>query len=95
VFKGRIAFDSWAASNINVERWFLLFRNLIHQSNQKIRAQSILLSLTHTHPIQSSIGLEMVINVPRRILLKTGFLGGETGVAIHSLSPFMAVTKSL
>ena len=58
-----------------MERRFLLFGNLIHQSNQKIRAQSILLSLTHTHPIQSSIGVELVINVPRRILPKSGFLG--------------------
>ena len=79
VFKGRIAFDSWAPSNINMERRFLLFRNLVHQSNQKVRAQSILLSLTHTHPIQPSNGVEMVINVPRSILLKSGFLGVNQG----------------
>jgi hypothetical protein len=79
VFKGRIAFDSWTTSDINMERRFLLFRNLIHQSNQKICAQSILLSLTHTHPIQPSIGVEMVINVPRRILAKSGFLGVKQG----------------
>ena len=54
VVKRLIAFDPWLGANINMKRWFLhlLFWCVIHQSNQKICVQSILLSLNHTHPIQ-------------------------------------------
>jgi hypothetical protein len=93
VFKGRIAFDSWTTSDINMERVFLLFRNLIHQSNQKICAQSILLSLTHTHPIQLPMVVHLVIKIPRELMRQMAFFATE--MMIHSCSsPFMAATNA-
>jgi hypothetical protein len=62
----------------------LLFCRLIHQSNQKISAQSILLSLNHTHPIQSEMPLHLVINIPRESMEKYLFLAVEK--SIHSSS---------
>jgi hypothetical protein len=69
VLEGLIPFDARFGPYIDMERFIprfprLLFCRLIHQSNQKISAQSILLSLNHTHPIQLLMPVEMVIKFP-------------------------------
>ncbi len=77
VLKGLIAFDFRLRAYINMKRRFLhlLLGCVIHQSNQKISAQSILLSLNHTHPIQCEMPLHLVINIPRSILPILRFCG--------------------
>jgi hypothetical protein len=95
MLKRLIAFDVWFRPYVDMKRWFLrlLFWRIIDQPNQKICAQSILLSLNHTHPIQSQMVVHLVIKIARVSKRKRVFLALK--MEDHSCSsPFMAATNA-
>jgi len=54
-----VALYLWCFSHIYVKFTFI-FRLIIYQSQKEILAQSILLSLNHTHPIQLTASLVLI-----------------------------------